>query len=104
MSYTFDWKRSRAPVLMDDDVKTVLTIHDVLVEIINIAEAHRLPPEELAKSIAEIHLKIYSNVVAAIREYPHDLDLLTYLLTGKSLKDVRMEPGYPRGKRSNARG
>ena len=91
MSYTLVWKRSRAPVLMDDDVKTVLTIHDVLVEIINIAEAHRLPPEGLAKSIAEIHLKIYSNVVAAIREYPHDLELLTYWLAGKSLKDVRKE-------------
>ena len=82
---------SRAPVLLDDDSRPVLTVHDVLIEIINISEAHKLPLEELAKSIAQIHPRIFENVEAAIREYPHDLGLLTYWLANRALVDVRKE-------------
>ena len=57
-----------------------------------VLEAHKLPPEQLAIDIARIHPKIFDNVEAAIRGYPHDLDLLAYWLANRALKDVQKGP------------
>jgi hypothetical protein len=81
----------RKPVLVGDNNETILSVHEVLDEIVTIAEAHKLPPSELAGAITKVYDRIFENVEAAIAAYPGDLDYLTIWLANRSLKDVRKE-------------
>jgi hypothetical protein len=81
----------RAPLLVNDANQPVLTAQEVLVEMISIAEAHRLPASELIADISKIYPRISGNVQQAVVQYPSDLELLTLWLANQSLKDVRKE-------------
>jgi hypothetical protein len=80
----------RAAVLTDNN-KTILTVQDVLVKMIPIADAERLPIPELAKDITKIYGRIFDSTEQGLRQYPGDTDRLASWLANRALKDVRKE-------------
>ena len=80
----------RAAVVIDNG-KTLLNVQDILVKLIQIAEAQGLSMPDLAKDIAQIYKGIFDNVGRAVAQYPGDADRLALWLANRALKDVHKE-------------
>jgi hypothetical protein len=78
----------RAAVLTDHN-KTILTVQDVLVKLIQVSGAHGIPVSDLAKNITKIYGGIFDNTEQGLRQYPGDTDRLVSRLVDRALKDVR---------------
>ncbi len=77
---------SHASVFETDEHKTV-TVSDILVEMIDIAETYGRSVEELAKDIVAIYPKIFDNAILALRQYPDEALAKTYIAR-KSMTDA----------------
>ncbi len=77
---------SHASVFETDEHK-VVTVSDILVEMIDIAETYGRSVEELAKDIVAIYPKIFDNVPLALRQYPDEALAKTYIAR-KAMTDV----------------
>ncbi|HSB02866.1 MAG TPA: hypothetical protein VLE49_19615 [Anaerolineales bacterium] len=69
---------SNAPVFHISEGKAV-TVRDILVEMIAIADAHGRSIEELAKDIVAMYPRIFDNVNLALRQYPDEELAKTYI-------------------------
>ena len=81
----------RAPVLTGDNNKVLLTVQEILVKMVEIAETHGIATPELAKDITKIYPRIFDHIEQARARYPADPDRLALWLADRSLKDVRKE-------------
>lgn len=77
----------RAAVLVDNG-KMLLNVQDILVKLIQVADAEGLSMPELAKDIRTIYGGIFDNVGRAVAQYPGDTDRLALWLANRALKDV----------------
>ena len=77
---------SNAPVFQTSRDKAV-TVRDILVEMIAIADAHGRPIEELAKAIVAMYPRIFDNANLVLRQYP-DEELAKYYIARKAMTDA----------------
>ncbi len=56
-----------------------VTVRDILVEMLDIAESYGKPVEALAKDIVAMYPKIFDNVALALRQYPDPALAKTYI-------------------------
>jgi len=77
-------------VLTHND-KTMLTVQDVLVRLIQVSGAQGISVSDLAKDITDIYGGIFDNTEQGVRQYPEDTDRLASWLANRALKDVRKE-------------
>ncbi len=77
---------SNAPVFETAPDKSV-TVRDILVEMIDIAESYGKPIEALAKDIVAMYPKIFDNVDLALRQYP-DGELAKTYIARKTMTDA----------------
>ncbi len=77
---------SNAPVFQTAPDKAV-TVRDILVEMIDIAESYGKPIEALAKDIVAMYPKIFDNVDLALRQYP-DGELAKTYIARKAMTDA----------------
>ncbi len=77
---------SNAPVFEAAPDKAV-TVRDILVEMIDIAESYGKPIEALAKDIVAMYPKIFDNVDLALRQYP-DGELAKTCIARKAMTDA----------------
>ncbi len=69
---------SSAPVFETRN-KKIVTVRDVLVEMIGIAEAHGHSVEELAYDIVAMYPRIFGHVQSALRQYPDGARAKAYI-------------------------
>jgi hypothetical protein len=81
----------RASVLVGNNNQVILTMQDILVKMIQTADAHGLTIPELAKDITRIYPRIFGNSEQASARYPRDKDRIAGWLAERALKDVRKE-------------
>jgi hypothetical protein len=77
----------RAAVLTDND-KTILSVQDVLVKLIQVSAAREIPVSDLAKNITTIYGRIFDNADQGLRQHSGDTDRLAVWLANQALKDV----------------
>ncbi len=77
---------SSAPVFQTAPDKAV-TVRDILVEMIDIAESYGKPIEALARDIVAMYPKIFDNVDLALRQYP-DGELAKTYIARKAMTDA----------------
>ena len=78
---------SNASVFETGENKAV-TVRDILVEMIDIADAHGRPVEALAKDIVAMYPRIFDNASLALRQYP-DEELAKTYIARKAMTDVQ---------------
>jgi hypothetical protein len=78
---------SNAPVFETGDHK-IITVRDILVEMIDIAEAHDRPIGALAKDIVAMYPRIFENAKLALRQYP-DEELAKTYIARKAMTDIQ---------------
>ncbi len=77
---------SNAPVFETAPDKAV-TVRDILLEMIDIAESYGKPIEALAKDIVAMYPRIFDNVDLALRQYP-DGELAKTYIARKAMTDA----------------
>lgn len=78
---------SNAPVFETGDHK-IITVRDILVEMIDLAEAHGRSIEALARDIVAMYPRIFEHADLAFRQYPDEEAAKTYIAR-KAMADVR---------------
>ncbi len=82
---------SNATVFETDDHK-IVTVRDILVEMIDIAETYDRSVDELAKDIVAMYPKIFDNAPLALRQYP-DEELAKTYIARKVMTDAHWKLG-----------
>ena len=80
---------SNAPVFETDDHK-IVAVHDILVEMIDIAGAHGRSVDELARDIVAMYPRIFTHAALALRQYP-DEELAKAYIARKAMSDLHWE-------------
>jgi hypothetical protein len=83
---------SKAPVFIGDHNETLMTVQDVLAELLTQAQAYKIPMSTLKQNIAGIHERIFENVKAACDAEPSELEAACIWLANRTLKDIQGEP------------
>jgi hypothetical protein len=78
---------SNAPVFETDDHK-IITVRDILVEMIDLAEAHGRSTEALAKDIVAMYPRIFEHARLAPQQYPDEESAKIYIAR-KAMADIR---------------
>jgi hypothetical protein len=78
---------SHAPVFHKGG-ETTITVSDILVEMIALAEAHGRSVDELAQDIVQMYPRIFENAGMAFRQYP-DEELAKSYIARKTLTDAQ---------------